>query len=323
MKALVTGGAGFIGFHLAARLVADGNDVILCDDLSRGNLDEDLKRLLEAPNISLVQVNLKDSAAFDLLPTDCDVVYHLAAVNGTRNFYDRPYEVLRTNLLCLMNLLDWLPKVASSKLVWTSSSEVYAGSVTTQGLPIPTGEEVPLTIEDVTNPRFSYAGSKLAGELLCWNDAQTRAADTVIVRPHNIYGPRMGSDHVVSEFIQRINNHEDPFRIFGTNQSRSFCYIDDFVEGLVLAGGTSLNAGPTIINIGNDTETVISDLAQHLFDIANFHPNIDKQPSPPGSVDRRCPDLSKAKELLAYQPRVGLEEGLKKTFDWYSSHQPK
>ena len=320
MKALVTGGGGFIGYHLARRLADDGHQVSLCDNLFRGRMDDDLKQLLTLPNVTFQELDLTDQTQLIHLPTDQDMVFHLAAVNGTRYFYEMPYEVIKTNLLSLINVLDWMEEAGCRKLVWTSSSEAYAGGVTTGLVGVPTSEESPLIITDVSNPRFTYAGSKIAGELLCWHYAMSRGVRATIVRTFNVYGPRMGYEHVIPEFITRILNRESPFRVYGSDQSRAFCYVSDFITGLALVAERTDEGQVRTINLGNDQEVVIRNLAERLFEISDYHPTLENLPSPEGSVNRRCPDLTLAKELLGYRPQVPLEQGLRKTYEWYKAH---
>lgn len=322
MKILITGGAGFIGFHLAKRLTDDGNIVVVCDNLFRGQVDDDFASLLRRPNISFVNVDLSVKENMNELDSDFDLVYHLAAINGTRYFYEVPHKVLRNNILLLVNMLDWLN--GSQKMVWTSSSEVYAGTVAMGKASVPTTEGVAVAIDDISNPRFSYAASKIAGESLCLSYARVYGLHIAIVRPHNIYGPRMGYDHVIPQFISRILERQNPFKLYGGDQTRAFCFIDDFVIGLRLIGESPLTDGQ-IINLGNDQEEVsISDLASRLFDLSGFHPRLENFPAPEGSVHRRCPDITKAREVVGFCPQTNLEAGLRKTYDWYlEQHLPK
>jgi len=325
MKILVTGGAGFIGYHLATRLAENGNEVTLYDNLFRGRMDNDFKALVEMPNVKFINADLTRSSALSNLDKDFDIVYHLAAINGTKYFYEIPHKVLKVNILALINVLDFLASSDCGKLVWTSSSEVYSGTEMAYGVDIPTGESIPLTINDVRNPRFSYAGSKIAGELLCLNYSRAYSLNVGIVRPHNIYGPRMGFEHVIPEFLTRIFKREDPFKVYGGDQTRAFCYIDDFVTTMEKLGSAKVQTD--IFNIGNDKEEIkIKKLAVKLFEIADFHPEIEILEPPEGSVPRRCPDIKKAKEVLGFDPKINLDEGLEKTRDWYfrflSSYSP-
>jgi len=313
MKVLVTGGAGFIGYHLSKKLADEGNEVVICDNFSRGKMDGHFRSLIMQDNVEYLDIDLRDNAELHNLRQDFDIIYHLAAVNGTKNFYERPHEVLATNIRSLMNILNWIQTTQHKRMVWTSSSETYAG---TPDIPIPTPEDVPLTISDVTNPRFSYAGSKIAGELLCLSYAKAYELDISIVRPHNIYGPRMGYDHVIPEFFSRILQKENPFKVYGGNQTRAFCFIDDFVRGLQLIG--KHNSSTTeIFNLGDDREEIsIYNLARMIFELTRFYPEWDSLAPPAGSTPRRCPDISKVKQL-GYSPIVSLVDGLTMTYEWY------
>lgn len=318
MKILITGGAGFIGFHLAKHLTDDGNIVVVCDNLFRGQVDNDFASLLRRPNIRFVNVDLSIKENLNELDSDFDMVYHLAAINGTRYFYEVPHKVLRNNILSLVNMLDWLN--SSQKMVWTSSSEVYAGTVAMGMASVPTTEGVAVAIDDISNPRFSYAASKIAGESLCLSYARAYGLRIAIVRPHNMYGPRMGYDHVIPQFISRILERQNPFKLYGGDQSRAFCFIDDFVIGLRLIGESPLTDGQ-IINLGNDQEEVsITDLASRLFDLSGFHPKVENLPAAEGSIHRRCPDITKARELVGFCPETSLDDGLQKTYNWYLEH---
>ena len=321
MKVLITGGAGFIGFYLAQYLCTDSDsEIVICDNLFRGQMDESLASLRRRSNVRFVNLDLTSRKDLGRLGKDFDIVYHLAAINGTRYFYEIPHEVLRVNVLSLLNVLDWLVTSNCKRLIWTSSSEVYAGTAIISDIPIPTPEETPLTIADVLNPRFSYAGSKIVGELLCLSYNKAYGLNTSIVRPHNIYGPRMGYEHVIPQLIMKIIKKENPFKVYGANQTRAFCFVGDFVKALKLLGGNSKISG-RILNIGNDKEEItIAGLAEKLFDLAKFHPELEILPPPPGSVPRRCPDITKARELIGYEPEVELSAGLKETYDWYLRH---
>lgn len=320
-KILITGGAGFIGYHLAKSLAAENHQVVLSDNLSRGKMDDELEKLSQQPNVEFIAGDLTKVADLGKLPRDCEQVYHLAAINGTRYFYEIPEKVLRVNILALLNLLDWFTEGCRGKILFASSSEVYAGTARTFGVPIPTPENLSLTIDDVYNPRLSYAGSKIVGELLLINYARAHKFPMTIVRYHNIYGPRMGYEHVIPEFCTRILKKEAPFKIYGGRESRAFCYIDDAVRATRLAMESD-KTNNEIVHIGNPNEEVtIAELANKMFDLFDFHPTVEILPAPQGSVSRRCPDIAKLARLTGYQPKINLTEGLKKTFKWYKEHQ--
>ncbi len=328
-KILITGGAGFIGYHLAKRLLADEeNQLILIDNLQRGKMDEDFKNLLTDSRVQFTQADLTDPEFYKTLPTACDQVYHLAAVNGTKLFYEMPQEVLRINTLSLIYILEWIRNLPKKpKLCFTSSNEAYAGALEAfNQLPLPTPEAVPLVISDTYNPRWTYAGTKLIGEQFVIFYAQAYNFPAVIVRPHNFYGPRAGYDHVLPEWSQKIMNRMEPFVIFSPDETRTFCYITDAVEAMqMLMDSAATNTHPIeTVHIGNTDEITMLDLAKKMFAAAGWTPKkLEFKPSPPGSVKRRLGDIAKIKKLVGWQPTTTLDEGLKKTFEWYKEHPKK
>lgn len=282
-------------------------------------MDDEFQALIKKKNVVFINVDLTEKAELSKLPKDCDTVFHLAAINGTRFFYEIPHLVLKTNALTLMNILDWCAS-ACPKLVWTSSSEVYAAASSVTEIPVPTNESVPLVIDDVYNRRYSYGGSKIFGELLCLNYARANKLQVTIIRPHNIYGPRMGTEHVIPEFILRIIGREKVFKIYGGEQTRAFCYIDDFVKACALVNNTP-GLSNQIFHIGSDKDEIkINDLARKMFDLFGFHPEIQYLDPPEGSVARRCPDITKARISIKYEPHISLEDGLVRTYNWYAKH---
>lgn len=301
MKILITGGTGFIGSHLARHL-SKNNDVTICDNNFRGKVDEFVK------DIPYIECDLTKEDEYEKLGK-YDYVYHFAAINGTSNFYEMPYQVLEVNTLININFIKWCKKNSVKKVLYTSSSEVYASTL---GKEIPTKENVVVSIGDVHNPRWSYAGSKILGELLFINSGLNFS----IVRPHNVYGPRMGYNHVIPEVIKRVILEETPFKIYGGNQTRSFCYIDDAVIMLEKIMKSPLSDNK-IINLGINDEILISDLTYKIFSILKYDPKIINFNSKEGSVDRRCPNIDLLTNITNMSKFTSLEEGLSKTCEWY------
>jgi nucleoside-diphosphate-sugar epimerase len=313
VKILILGGAGFIGVHLARRLQADGHEVTIVDDFSRGRDDPELAEL----GVPVLNADLTDRACYQSLPRGWDHVYMLAAVVGVRNVESDPARVIRTNTLALMNLLDWLHP--AERLFFASTSEVYAGAVARGLVPVPTPETVPLVIEDPAAPRFTYGISKLLGEAAVIHTARAKDVPYVIGRFHNVYGPRMGADHVIPELLLRAMRREDPFVVYGTDQSRAFCHVDDATAAMSRLMSTDAAVGETV-HIGNDAETNIGDLAKLVLRVTGVQADLESRSAPPGSVARRCPDLAKLRALTGYEPTVSLEDGVRRTYDWYRAH---
>ncbi len=324
-KILITGGAGFIGFNLLRKLADDSsNEIHICDDFSKQKCDDEFDMFLKNHhNVKLFHYDLTDGTIYENLDDDYTQIYHLAAVVGVKYADECPDQVIRINTLSTINLLEWAKKIKSVKILFASSCENYAGSLNQNIIPIPTPEEIPLTIENIKIPRYSYAGSKILGELAMINYSRIYGFETSIVRYHNIYGPRMGFVHVIPEFSLRLLHKENPFKIFGSEQTRTFCYVDDAVNatiGVMESDKTNME----VVNIGDDKyEIVIKNLAEKLFKIADYYPEIEEMPSPLGSVGRRCPSISKLKNLVGYSPKVNLDEGLLETYNWYKKNMLK
>jgi nucleoside-diphosphate-sugar epimerase len=339
---LITGGAGFVGYHLARKLSEDPeNRVVLIDNFQRGEDDAALGELGRRPNVEIEQYDLTDqrnNGAYLMNAHEYDEVYHLAAVNGTAAFYERPADVLRTNLLALLAVLDYCRPIGGRRprLLFTSSNEAYAGMIglaTDLGFsaPIPTSEGTPLVVADPYNPRWSYGGSKIVGEQLVIAYARQHGLPAVIVRPHNFYGPRAGSGHVIPQTIDKIRRRVDPFPIPGSDQTRSFCYIDDAVDAMIRAMALASTACPTF-HIGDSFELSMYTLVRRLFEVvgeveaqrgvadAGWRPSsIEHTAAPVGSVRRRCPDVSRIRLATGWQATTLLDVGLRRTAEWYLS----
>ena len=316
-KILVTGGAGFIGFHVACALGRNGNDVTVVDNLSRGRLDDDLKSAIAKKLFTFKEADLTKSLSF---PKPFDAIVHLAAINGTRYFYEKPHDVLRVNLLSCINVLEYAKNFPKTRLLFSSSSEAYVGAIQHYNEKVPTPEEIPLCIDDIRNVRYSYAASKIAGESLFFSYCHIYKNPLVVVRFHNIYGPRMGCEHVIPEFIGRSLKGEDPFVIKGGKETRAFCYVDDAADALGLLLSRQMSSD--LYHIGNDSEEIaIQALAKRVLLACNVKPSLKVDPAPKGSVARRCPDITKLRSL-GYAPKVNLDEGIKRTVAWYRKVYP-
>ncbi len=309
-KILVTGGTGFVGSNLILQLLHEKNEIISFDNNSRNSFSNDL--LLDN-NVCLIEGDITNSNDLKKIPNDIDIVYHLAAVNGTKYFYDIPEKVLQVNLKGTLNLMEWISSTDTKRIFFSSSSEVY-------GFPtiFPTPESSILSIPDSTNPRFSYSSSKITGEIIIINFAKSLGIDYTIARLHNAYGPKMGFEHVIPEFIRKAVN-EEKFLVNGDGtESRSFCYISDIVKEIELIT-SDYNGKNEIFNIGNSVETTINQLITELEQIhgKKILPVYTKFDNP--GTNRRVPDLSKIKKL-GYVPKISLHDGLEKTYQWYKNY---
>lgn len=322
-RVLITGGAGFIGAHLVRALAQDRScDVMLVDNLSRGERDDDLAALTALPNVHLMEGDVTDARTFRQIGDGFDEVYHLAGVVGVRNVQERPQEALRVNVVGTITLLDWVAKGSDTRVLFASTSEVYAWTQQVTAVPIPTPEAIPLVLTDLTTPRVAYAASKMLGEVAVRQYCRTSGQPFVILRYHNIYGPRMGYVHVIPELLARVARGDRPLTVHAAGHRRAFCYVADAVDATIRAMRAPQAVGHTL-NIGNDREEVtIDDLARRLVRLMNADIEIVPVEKADDPVRRRCPDLSLARALLGYDPKVGLDEGLQRTIDWYLRRIP-
>lgn len=277
---LLTGANGFIGSHLSKELKCVTVDYNGCD----------------------YNGDLSDPAFVNSLP-DVDTVIHLAAFNSTKNFYSTPFSVIDSIVTPTMNLLKRYPH---AHFVYAGSSEEYAGTVNRGWASVPTPEDVALSIDDITNPRWCYASGKIAMESAVISNSVQNSNTYTIIRFHNIYGPGQ-QNHFIPEFIDRL--HEGNSVLYGWEDTRSFCYIDDAIK---LVAGV-YNCKNQIINIGSNTETSILDVAHKIMDQMNIdRANLDLQPGVEGSTPRRAPDTTKLLTLMPKFKFTSLKEGLSK-----------
>lgn len=314
---LVTGGSGFIGAALTRALLRGGHEVRVLDDHSRGAL----RRLEDvADGVEVVTGDVRDGETVRAAVRGVERVVHLAAVNGTENFYERPELVLDVGVRGMLAVVDACRAEDVGDLVVASSSEVY------QSPPrIPTPEDVPLSIPDPANPRYSYAGSKILTELVALHYAE--GFDRVVVfRPHNIYGPDMGWEHVIpqlavqaAELAEAQPDGPLPVVLQGDGtQTRAFMHVDDCARALLLlleAGGHR-----ETYHVGNPEEVDVRQLAQQIARALGREATIKTADLPAGSTTRRCPDIGKLRSL-GFEPRIPLAEGLPPTVRWYADNR--
>jgi nucleoside-diphosphate-sugar epimerase len=317
MRYLVSGGAGFIGSALTRKLAADGHEICVLDDMSRGRLDR-----LNGIGCDFVHGDIRDPATVTRAMQGCDGVVHLAYLQGTQTFYAEPRLVLDVALRGILNVLGACEATGCGELLLVSSSEAY------QVAPVvPTPEDIPLTVPDVLNPRYSYGGGKIASELAALAWARAGVLDRLIIaRPHNIYGPDMGREHVIPEFCLRMNEltREQPsgiigFPIQGTGQeTRSFCYIDDCVTQLALLLDRGEPMG--VYHVGTMDEHTIAQVAHVVASRYDRKIKVIPGTLPKGSPPRRLPDTAKITALGANSDPVSFEAGLAETVEWYQQH---
>lgn len=307
---LVTGAAGLIGFEITRQLLARGERVIACDSYRKGG-NEDLAALRRdyIEQLKIIPGDLVDPSTLSEIKEPLGQVFHMAAIVGVAYVNDNPYETLRVNTLSTINVIDKALEVGCSAIVFASSSENYASAVDKGWVTLPTGEDVPLCVTDISLPRWSYAVSKIAGESAVFGAAfHNQSVKPVVVRFHNVYGPRMGPTHVIPEFLERCKKKVSPFPVYGYDATRSFMYVEDAARAVLTVAGSKEGG---IFNIGSPEEISIEKLLDVVFTEANYHPTVEKHPAPPGSVKRRVPDISKLNSL-GFKASIGLNEGIKR-----------
>jgi nucleoside-diphosphate-sugar epimerase len=318
-RALITGGAGFIGAHLARRLVDDGVEVDLLDDFSRAVRDAELASLADSGRVRIVQRDLRADDALDDLGDGYGHVFHLAAVVGVGRVVRQPLAVLADSVAMLRGVITLAQRQrALERLVFMSTSEVYAGTLDRGQLPLPTPESVPLGITRLAEPRTAYMLSKIYGEAMC----RHAEVPVSILRPHNVYGPRMGLSHVIPELLQRAHAAPDgtSLAVASIDHRRTFCYVDEAVELIWRIAASAACAGETL-NVGVAApEVSIRELGGLVAETVGKRLEIVARPTTPGSPPRRCPDMTKTHGLVGRPPQVELATGLRLTYDWYRRH---
>lgn len=305
---LVTGGTGFIGSNISKLLINENYNVKIFDNNSRGSLT---KLKFFNKKYKFIKGDIRNKTQVSKAFKNIDAVIHLAYVNGTKYFYRYPTKILEIAIKGIINVIEGCIENNIKELYLASSSEVYQTPNK-----IPTDEREMLKIPDINNPRYSYGGGKILTELMGIHYGKKFFKKLIIFRPHNVYGPDMGNEHVIPEFIKRFKNlKEKKFKIQGTgNEIRSFMYIDDFIEAfnLIIKKGKHLE----IYNFGTSEKINIKSLAILISKILQKKIKIVCTPLQKGGTKIRLPDISKIKRL-GFKQKIDISSGLKKTIDFY------
>jgi UDP-glucose 4-epimerase/UDP-glucuronate decarboxylase len=306
---LVTGAAGVIGFELVRQLLDAGDEVVAVDVFKKGGR-ADLEALAREHR-GAIEVLEADLTRQGTLPKRrFDTVWHFAAIVGVRYVMDHPYETVSVNMRSTLNVLDHALEHGCGSFFFASSSENYASGADAGQVEVPTPENVTLSIADIELPRWSYAASKMCGESAVFGAARIGKFTPVVVRFHNVYGPRMGPTHVIPEMLARCKAKTDPFPIYGAEQTRSFLYIEDAGRALMHVLGAAREKNGGIYNIGAPLEIKIGDLARIVFEVTGHKPKLKLEPAPAGSVQRRVPNIAKIAKL-GFAPKVELRDGVR------------
>jgi len=308
---LVTGGAGFIGSAITKNLIHKGNSVTVLDDFSRGNIGK-LKEVNQEVNFINVDICDREKIINVFKDNNFSGVVHLAYINGTENFYTKPEEVLKVAISGIQNVIEGIRSAKIEEFYLASSSEVYQSPKV-----FPTPEDIELVVPDPSNPRYSYGLGKILQEFMVLNFLK-EVKKLVIFRPHNIYGPDMGFDHVVPELFLKINESTEGFIELKGNgkQQRSFCYIEDFLQAFEILIDAQTPSG--IYNIGSYFETEIIEIANTIAQLYNRKLEFRTSLAPLGETSRRVPDLSKL-EKMGYVPKYSVKKGLELYQIWFES----
>jgi nucleoside-diphosphate-sugar epimerase len=303
---LITGAGGFIGRNLVKYLIENQlSDKVMAADvpnspgliLFRGN-----------SRVQIVETDLTLYRVRSQIFHEPTSVFMLAAMNGTGRFYTNPWDVLINSTLPTINTINEFKDCCP--IVYTSSSEIYASTVESNLKLIPTDESIKPSIGDIHNPRWSYATAKLLGEVALNAASKQFGTRGVVIRYHNVYGPNMGIDHFVPDFIRKIKLKN--FEVIGAHESRAFLYIDDAITGTIAALSKCTNEIP-IYHLGSEEEFEIKDAARVILEeFGMSEHSLVNLPSRPGSVIRRKASISKAKKELRWEPKVNFRNGIQK-----------
>lgn len=308
MRIIVTGGAGFLGSHLCDRLIESGHSVVCIDNLLTGSR-ENIDHLLKQPNFTFIDADVTKPLLQNL---EADQIYHLASPaspnhDSLKSYHSLPFETMLVNSMGTWNLA-YLATQLKAKFLFASTSEAYGDP-----LEHPQKEEYRGNVS-TTGPRSVYDESKRFGETITAAFVRSKGLDGRIIRIFNTYGPRLSKDdgRVVTEFITAALKNE-PLPVFGDGrQTRSFCYVSDLITGMIAAMNTEDTTGE-VFNLGNPDEYTILELASKIKELTQSESEIKfAKELPEDDPLKRRPDITKAKQILNWEPKVGLEEGLTK-----------
>jgi len=308
-RIFLTGGAGFIGTSLIRRLIED-NEIVVYDTLQRNAIER--TDLLDHPHLTLIKGDVLQADKLKDAVEGSNIIIHLAAIAGVDTVIKSPSKTMKVNMIGTHNVLEAAVTLDDlDHFIYFSTSEVF-GSYAYK-----LDEKSNTTIGEIGEARWSYAISKLAGEHLAYAYRTEFDIPLIIIRPFNIYGPGQIGEGAIHQFIKRAIKNEE-IQIHGNgDQIRSWCYVDDIVDGIMLCL-IKENAIGNVFNIGNPRGTItILSLAQLIVDECDSKSEIVFVPKPSVDVELRIPSIEKAKNILEYEPKIDLKEGIRRTIDWY------
>ena len=306
MRILVTGGAGFLGSHLCDKLLQTGNEVICMDNFYTGS-KKNIEHNLNNPNFEFIRHDVVDS-----FKVEVDQIYNMACPASPVHYQNNPIKTVKTSVMGAINALG-LAKRVGARILQASTSEVYGDPEVH-----PQAEDYRGNVNPI-GPRACYDEGKRCAETLFFDYNRQNNVDIRVVRIFNTYGPRMRPDdgRVVSNFIVQSLRGED-ITVYGNGeQTRSFCYVDDLIDGLIMIMNQKRYSGP--INLGNPTEFTINELAQLVFKLTNSKSNIISKPLPLDDPLQRKPNIDLAKSSIKWIPKIHLNKGLIYTIDYFKN----
>lgn len=317
MRYLITGGSGFLGSRFVKILLEEGNEVTVYDNLSTGK-SKNLEPLKDNKNFKFVKGDITDKDSLKKIMTkDTDVILHMSAIVGVREYCKDPLNVVDVNVMGTRNVLELALK-NEIKVLFASTSEIFGKNPNT-----PWKEEHDRVLGSTKIDRWSYATSKAMCEHMLFAMNKNHGLKAVIVRFFNVYGPSQPPYFVISQSVQKVLNNEQPLLYDSGEQTRCFTFVDDAVEGAMLAS-KSKKAEGDVFNIGSSKETSIREAIEMIIELAGKKnkltwKNLDTKKHYGGAyedIPRRIPDVSKAKKVLGWKAKTSLRNGLKKTIDW-------
>lgn len=315
----ITGGAGFIGSSLSEELIKQGNKVIaidnFCDFYNPKIKEYNIKKLLENENFKLYRKDIRDRQALKEIfdENNIDIVMHLAAMAGVRPSIENPILYQEVNCMGTQNILETMKEHNVKNLVMASSSSVYGNC-----------KEVPFREDMVVDFAISpYAATKKANEVMTHVYHKLFNMNVIMLRFFTVYGPKQRPDLAINKFTRlMLNNEEIPMFGDGTT-SRDYTYIDDIVDGIIKSCNYVLENKNVyeILNIGNSSPTSLKEMINTIAKVLEVEPKIKQLPMQPGDVDRTYADVSKARNLIGYEPKTSFEEGIRKFINWYKGNE--
>ena len=317
MKCVVTGGSGFLGSRFVKRLIEDGNEVVVYDNLSSGQ-SKNLDSFKENKNFSFIKADVTDkNSVSSVLTKDVDIVFHLSAIVGVKGYIKDPLKVVDVNVIGTRNVLEFAVK-NNIKVLFASTSEIFGKNPNT-----PWPEDGDRVLGSTKVDRWSYSTSKAMCEHMLFAMSKNHSLPVVIVRFFNVYGPGQPPYFVISQSVQKVLKNERPLLYDSGKQTRCFTFVDDAVDGTMLALKSRKAIGD-VFNIGSDKETSIKEAIEMIIEIAGKKGKLswkgldtkkhygDKYED----IPKRVPDVGKAKRILGWEAKTTLREGLKKTIEW-------